>query len=387
MFALRLSLRNHDLCRGLTALALVFTAGCEGGAGEPDEPEILYEDYASALEDAQCTWRTQCNLEESVESCREITFIDRSDTYFSAAVEAGTIRFDGAAAYRCVEEIVARGCERTEPAAPSCAEVFVGQVGPEDPCMLSDECVEDGVCGFDPNCVEQCCAGACRLLPGPAEIGESCVNQNVECVEGAFCARDPMTFQRTVCAAKVEIGGSCDGNVECEDAGFCNFNSARCETRLGEGEVCFGLGNACAEGFYCDWVGDNYEDQRCTPSAGVALLGEPCLPDLGKWGCAEHGVICSPGAVCVLAPGADEPCIGFQCAEYADCNDANVCASGAALGERCGYLDESYSDYIPCAGSLVCDGEFDFELRCVEPQFSADVCEVPGEPFESSDEG
>ena len=386
MFAFPLSLKNRDIRRGLAAFALVFTTGCEGGGGgEPAEPEILYEDYAAAFEDARCVWRVQCNLEESVELCRESTFIDRDDTYVSAAVEAGTIRFDGVAAYRCVEELAARGCGRAEPAAPSCAEVFVGQVGPEDACMISDECVEDGVCGFDPNCVEECCAGACRLLPGPAEVGESCVNQNVDCVEGAYCARDPMTFQRTVCTAQVAIGGACDDRDMCEDVGFCNFNTLLCEPRRGDGAPCFGLIDACAEGFYCNWVGDNYEEQYCIPSVSEALLGEPCLP--GSGGCAEHGVICSSDSVCVLAPGTNEPCINFDCADYAQCNKANVCIAGASLGEPCGYQDDSYDDYVSCAGALICETLAGFGSRCVEPHFSADVCEVPGMPFSSSSDG
>jgi len=389
MIAFRLFLKNRDVCRTLAAFALVFTAGCEGGGGgEPAEPEILYEDYAAAFEDAWCTWRAQCNLEESVESCREISYIDRDDTYVSAAVEAGTIRFDGAAAYRCLEETLARGCERAEPAAPSCAEVLVGQVGPEDPCMISDECVEGGVCGFDPSCADECCAGACRLLPGPAEVGESCVNQNVDCVEGAYCARDPMTFQRTVCTAQVAIGGACSDSNMCEDAGFCNFNNGLCEPRLGEGASCFGAGNACAEGLRCEWVGgDSYEEQYCVSSVSQALLGELCQADLGQWGCAEHGVICSLDSVCVLAPGANEPCVDFDCADYAYCNDANVCVVGASLGEPCGYRDNSYSGYVHCAGALICGGDSEFSQKCVDPQFSADLCEVPGTPFNSSSGG
>ncbi len=98
-------------------------------------------------------------------------------------------------------------------------------------------------------------------------------------------------------------------------------------------------------------------------------------------------MICSPGAVCVLAPGESDACVDFGCADYAECSDSNVCTLGAALGEPCGYQDDYYGEFIPCAGALVCDGEVEFERKCVEPTFSEDVCEVPGMPFSSSDEG
>ena len=248
--------------------------------------------------------------------------------------------------------------------------------------MLSAECVEDGVCGFDPTCGDECCAGACRILPGPAEIGESCVNQNVTCVEGSFCVIDPMTFQRTVCGARAPLGAACgDGFTECVEDGFCDFDVGLCQPRRGDGELCDG-GNSCQEGLFCDWVGDDYIERRCRAAFVPVPLGGACEPELGAWGCAEHGVVCSQAGVCIVAPGPGEPCVGYECAAYAECSNGTTCVGDVGLGESCGW-DASYDTYTSCAGDLVCEGG-DVDGVCVEPTFAEDACEVPGEPFKGS---
>ncbi len=376
MLSPRLASLNYGFIIAFASLLTVGGGGCTGGA-----PEIAYEDYAAALEGAACEWQTACNLSPSEDSCRETHFFDRKDPYVSAAIEAGTVVFDSVAAYRCVDEVRARSCDRTEPSAPSCAEVFLGQVAPEEPCLIDDECVGDGLCGFDPNCTDQCCAGACRLLPGPVEIGESCVNTVVDCVEGAYCKIDAMTNQRTVCTAELPLGSSCTFGDQCVDAAYCDFSTEQCVTKVGEGELCpFGQGT-CQDGLYCDWVGQDYEEQRCILLVPFVALGEPCDTNIGNVACADVGALCSDAGICVLAPAVGEACVDNRCAAYASCADG-TCIANADEGKKCGVLDGDYGLYVWCQGELVCDNSDQPSGFCVVPEYSADACEAPGIPIE-----
>jgi len=382
VFNFRLSSLNCGFGVAFASLLIVAASSCTGDG--PGGPEIPYEEFAGALEDAECEWRVACNLSESQEICREARFLDRADPYVSSAIEAGTVVFHGDAAYRCIDEIRGRSCERTEPPAPSCEEVFTGGVAPEGLCLVSEECIGDGLCGFDPNCTEQCCAGACRLLPGPVEIGESCLNSRSSCVDGAFCELDPMTFMRTVCAARLPVGSSCFFDGECVQAAGCNLLTNVCESRVGEGELCQAGQIKCQEDLYCDWVDDNYEEQRCRSSVHLVGLGEPCDMVLGSLACKDVGTLCSEAGICVLAPAPGETCVDHRCASYASCADQNTCVADVGTGERCGYFDENYDRYVSCAEELICSGDFGPDSVCTAPLFSGESCEVPGTPIESS---
>ncbi|MEZ4385226.1 MAG: hypothetical protein R3A79_28115 [Nannocystaceae bacterium] len=375
-----LSFARVGLLFGATLL-LSASAGCERSGFVPD-PEIAYADYAASIETAVCEWRTRCNLDASVDSCRELQFVDRDDPYISAAIAAETVLYHGDAAYRCVDEYAARSCERdpAEDPIPSCAEIFEGQVAPEDPCLVDEECVENGVCGVNPNdCVDdaQCCAGACRLLPGAVPEGESCANQFARCEAGTYCAVDPMTFQPTVCTANRPIGALCEFNDGCVDEGFCNFSTGYCEAKRGAGEECW-QHSWCAENHRCIWDQVTFLE-TCVPVTIGAALGEPCTPDVGSEACADVGAWCSnTTTTCVLLPGPGEPCIdGYRCAPYAECGDT-TCVALPRAGEVC---------WGSCAGGLFCD--WDNAMTCAVPEFSGDGCEVPGEPFDakSDDKG
>ena len=270
-------------------------------------------------------------------------------------------------------------CERSpeEDPIPSCAEIFEGQVAPEDPCMIDGECVENGVCGVNPNdCVDdaQCCVGACRLLPGKIAQGESCANQLAECEEGSFCARDPMTNQRTVCTANRPIGAICDFGEGCVDDGFCNFYTGYCEAKRGTGQECES-GDWCVEGNRCEWNEGTYTASCVAVTLGAAL-GEPCTPNVGYDACADIGAWCSETSLtCVLLPGHGEACVDYRCAAYADC-DNDICVALPSAGETC---------YGACAGGLFCD--WDAGMTCAVPEFAADGCEVPGEPYDAKSDG
>lgn len=356
------------------ALGLPLVQACEGGGSTP-EPTMTYAEYVDAYEQTICEWRVACKLETSVDQCREWFFVDRTDSYTSSALAAGTIVYHGDKAQPCLDELAARTCGRDEPLdAPTCAEVLEGRVAPEDPCMIAAECALNGVCGKDPNCVDMCCAGECRVLPEPIKVGEDCSNPNRECEAGTFCAIDDVTFMRTVCTPRIAVGGACgNGLVACIEDAYCDFDTGVCAERLPVGSPCDN-GNACAPPARCEWNGFT---QYCY---APAALGEACDPEVGYDACKDFSTWCNPSSrICELAADVGQPCAAVNCVDYAYC-DGQICQAFAAAGQPCGFNgDYDNYTYVPCGGNLVCDND----SACVTPAYPEDACEVPGMPYEA----
>ncbi|MEZ4452862.1 MAG: hypothetical protein R3B09_25615 [Nannocystaceae bacterium] len=356
------------------ALALALPA-CSGSGPEDPPPTMTFTEYREAYEQALCEWRVGCKLEESLEKCREWTFLDREGSYTEAALEKGTLLFHGDLAQGCLDELKALSCLREDPTGtPTCLDVLEGQVAPEEPCMLSAECALDGVCGKDPSCVDMCCAGECRVLPGPLKIGEDCTNPTRTCEDGSFCQVDPITFQLTVCAPKVGLGGSCafDGSAACSDDTYCRFDTGLCTARIPEGADCYNYSDACTAPAVCVYFGDypNYNASCRSPAA----LGAPCSVELYNRACLDLGAVCNPGTgVCEDGPEIGAPCVDSRCGGAAYCDyETNVCRGYAALGTPCGYLNGD----VACGGALQCDNDV-----CTAPSYLEDACPVPGQPY------
>lgn len=347
-------------------------------------PSVAYEDYRASYERALCEWRASCNLEESAERCIETRLLDRADDYVERAIEAGTIRYDGEMGYQCILEIRERTCDwMVEDPTPSCPHVFEGRVAPEEPCLISDECIGGGTCGFNPlTCTEMCCAGECRLPRPPAEVGDSCASNTIDCAEGTYCAIDPMTFQRTVCVAGGKVGAACGGdtNAGCDVDGYCDFNMGICRPKIAAGAVCQ-YSDSCQAPGRCEYVDQNYVEQRCVVPVA---LGEACNRIVGDFACKDFGARCGVSGVCELAPGAGEPCPDEACAAFAYCVDG-TCALAVDEGGACGWTGgDYYGGYVPCAGDLRCDSvDYDSSV-CVIPESENASCEVPGQPIEVS---
>lgn len=361
-------------------LAALTTAGCSSDGPEDPGPTMTFTEYRDAYEQALCEWRVGCKLEESLEKCRAWTYLDREGSYTESALEAGTVIFHDDKAQGCLDEIKALSCLQEDPnGTPTCTEVLEGRVAPEDPCMVSAECALDGVCGKDPNCVDMCCAGECRVLAAPLKVGEDCTNVNRTCEDDAFCLLDN-NFQRTVCAAKVPVGGFCgyDGVIVCTDDAYCNYNTGSCTARIPEGSDCTDNGNACLAPSECVFVGDypNYSAFCRAPAA----LGAPCALELYNRACLDLGAVCNPNTLlCEIGPDIGVPCLDYRCAGYAYCDyETSICRGYAELGTPCGYLNGD----VQCGGALQCDNDV-----CTAPAYNDDACPVPGMPFDAEVEG
>jgi hypothetical protein len=356
------------------ALSLVSAAACERSPFVPPLASTPYDEYRAAYEKAVCEWQVRCTFAASVESCGEASLSDREGHYLDAAVAAGTIKYDGVSALACLEELAGVSCDRDESLsdqAPSCELVFEGLVPPDEPCMIGDECVLNGVCGVAPGCEESCCPGRCRVVDVTAELGESCTNNNVTCAAGTYCAQDPESGQRTVCAAQRPLSAACSDDFNaCEDDLFCD--GLACQPRRLAGESCADA--ACARGLTCAYI-DDFTQTCIAP----AELGEPCEPNAYQGACIHLAARCRDDSrVCELLGDVGQPCQG-GCRAYTFCDyQSDTCRAYAGLNEPCGWFP--FGDYdglwIECAGDLECDA-VDNDGLCVTRQYPQDLCEVP----------
>jgi len=398
---------------GLAAAALgcppqpYTDTGSEGGEG--GDGELTLEDFLAATEEAYCGWALRCGGGVDEATCDEQLHFDlwyrsgllESGDFFtpgSPAVrtkyltdshEAGRITFDPERAAACLAWVDARGCDRPGTVAAgedevagraACAGALRGSVQNYWPCMTSFECAreegESAVCGFDPNCAEMCCEGACRVT-SPRPIGTPCSGGGPPCERGSYCRNDPMTGLATVCTAAEPIGASCVFGNECGEDAYCDFNNFEefvCRARLPVGADC--SGGECADGSYCGYV--EPQGLRCLAYADE---GEPCA----SWqGCRRLDNFCDAQTGRCTRPVG----LGAYC-DYDDrhCGPGLYCESGtvtcqtrAPEGERCGYGEED-GVWVsrPCVGDLECVGTGELaSSACAVPQAGA-VCPVPEE--------
>lgn len=349
-------------------LGALLAAGCGG-------PTV--GEYAEELELAYCQWEAGCHRFASVTECQGARGLDRDPefAYLIEAVLAGTAEYDEDAALACLAAIRGQGCGEAYPTPPArCEEVFRGRIGRNGPCMSSLECVGDAVCGFDPGCAEECCPGACRVLPGPLEEGDSCGGTR-PCAAGLYCAVDPSTFAPTVCTAQVKPGGSCVLGDTCVADAFCDGEKCREYEDRAAGESCGAREDRCVAPAECHsfWPDDAAEEQqRCVVPGG---LGEACDPD-DHAGCERFDTFCDANSrTCALLPGPGAACSPEGCVGYAFCvNDgadgAGTCERLAGPGEACGEVDAMY---VQCLGDLWCDEG----SVCTLPEPTASECPVP----------
>lgn len=401
---------------GLSLMTVLLVAGCRGGEGEDtgeesgtgtgtdtgDAPatELELDEFLGQAEAAFCEWAVACrafgvearcaavnHLEDRI-NMRWLTGVGADESipvaYYKQAVEVGRIEYDGKQAATCLAYVSARSCdvpeyhvttEEEDAGRIACAQVFQGRMGKNGPCMSALECAEEAICGFDPNCVDMCCAGACRVLPSPIKLGEPC-NGNQTCEGDGFCAFDPNTGTPTVCTAPPVAGQPCP-NFRCGGGAQCEWNGSIdvCVALRPAGTPCEYEGQ-CEPGIVC--VRDqNYDNGVCRRPADE---GEPCdwlSPDEV---CRRLDNLCDPvSKVCAPLPGNGEPCPQYRCRGDFFCAANMRCSPVADVGEGCGY-DPNSGAFIPCSGDAVCGGE-DFDNQtCIAPSGDA-PCPVPVDPL------
>lgn len=345
----------------------------------PPSAGTFGEDYEEAL----CEWATGCRAFEDVKQCRKALVWDSQArfSYMVDAIAAGRSRFDADAALRCLDAIEAQSCDEGtltallfssgfQAAPAACEAVYAGKVGNYEPCMHSEECAGDAVCGFPP-CDGACCEGSCRVIDAAPKLGEPCGGS---CEDAAYCAQDPVTFQFTTCEKRLGVGGDCSFNTGACKAGlYCNFQDEgtyRCAELLAEGVDC-SAGGICADGLTCySWPAKVEGESWVYRCQAVPSLGDACS-DNNYPACAGVDSTCDAASgTCLPLALPEEPCDARGCMPFAECNyseDMPTCVARAGLGERCGIAPS----YTSCIGHLQCNGE-----RCEAPE-PAPACDVP----------
>jgi hypothetical protein len=147
---------------------------------------------------------------------------------FTAAVQAGTMTYDGRSAERCVAEFSALSCAQMENAAPlSCQLVFKGTRPDGQACTGT----EHNICasGFCAGTNGGSMAGTCQKEP---TIGQACPEGR--CASGTFCGSS------NVCMAPQVNGAPCFGGSECQ-SGICDRATMQCSATTMSGSTCWPL--------------------------------------------------------------------------------------------------------------------------------------------------
>lgn len=376
------------------------TGDGSGSADDTGEPltSVPFDDFYALAEEAYCAWQVECNaygvearcatvnhIEQAL-SMRSISGVGNGDPvpidYMREAIAAGRITYDEKRAAACIEYVRARSCEHDQLHVASeeelagrlaCAELFVGRMTANGPCMSASECAGLAVCGFNPNCTDACCVGACRVLPGAAELGEPCPNG--DCVAGSYCDFDPNTGNNTTCKAAPGLGQACGRGI-CAVGAVCDFtgDQAICVAPKKPGQRCYG-NEECEQPGSCRYD-PNIGDQTCFRPAEA---GGACNFDYGGLQCMRFDHACGPSNTCEPLPGKNEACGNVPCAGDLFCSESlgYRCSPVADEGEFCGYNQDTF-EYIPCSGDNYCDNEFE-NGKCVAPVAAAS-CPVPDDP-------
>lgn len=327
--------------RAFSIIVALSAAGCGDNI-----PGLAFDDLHAASLQARCDYLQRCGLIADHAVCTAL-FRAPKDDRLRAAIDAGKIRYDGAAAKRCQEALAVRSCDQTsrEVRVPfeECTRMFSGTIEVGGECAFDGEC-RSGSCNAPACPVMTCCAGVC-LPTAFAALGESCANDE-ECVIGTFCSD-------SVCVVLSQRGQPCKLDTHC-DHGFACIGATEqqhgaCRALPLIHESCPYL--RCAEiNAFCN------DSQICAP---IGLPGAPCASDTD---CSPYAQ-CGANGVCEDLPRLGMACKG-NCAGEAWCNRSSgqgICSipqenhSPCASPEQCAsYHCEVGSFFTYCADEPIC---------------------------------
>jgi hypothetical protein len=298
-------------------------------------PSIAYPDLDRALAEARCEHLARCQLFVDQASCLTYTRVI-PDVSVAAAIAAHKIRYDGAAAQRCVDATAARSCDLTAHdahiAPAACTEMLSGAVGGGDACSINTECAS-GTCEFPDSCPEAgCCTGACRAPQAPAAAGESCAQQR-DCLSGLVCGQDG------TCRAPGLAEQPCGADRECGDGLACiaaAIGPGACRALPGADQPCPD-GRCADEHLRCDAA-----SHRCVASG---LPGDPC----------PTGIECTIYLECdqTTQRCREFPTLGMAC--DGSCGGESYCAFNPGMTGSC---RPPLANNLPCDGNEQCASAF-----------------------------
>jgi hypothetical protein len=364
---------------GLCALlGCADTTSSNGGDGGADT--LSLDAFASAYYRALCGTLFRCPTlpeggtalaifrDEATCAARASVLVGANLDDLVSAARAGRIRYDGAVAARCLQEVTRRCVQSDTELARLCRSAFVGTLAPDAPCFRDEECA-GGYCDLRSGS-DRRCPGVCRAELGP---GAACTD-NRQCAGWsdltATCAGDRCVAMTA--GPEAGLGGACGivvagaaaTSVSCGPGLVC-VNS-RCAAVVAAGAACV-RGQPCAAGTLCV-ARPGATESTCTAAAGLVVnrTGEACAANapplcnpLERLRCDEASRTCvslgdgTAGAGCM--PGSDfaaltcnaglrcdetsrtcQPLVAAEgaCQRDSDCASRD-CANGRGLARRC----------------------------------------------------
>jgi len=321
--------------------AVVLLAAC----GDNLKPNLDLAEYLDARHSAECERLVRCGLFDAQATCEGYSRPE-SRAQLEGALGSGAVRYDGSAAFVCVEVLATISCDATtreaRVAPVACQAVLRGTIADGEICAFDDECMS-AACDA-PVCPKYaCCPGTCEPTRTVTELGGAC-GGSVTCSDDAFCSGDGTCTSLNGAAQPCNHEAECEYGLACVGATEFQSGSCRALPLLG-GQClyrrCAQIGATCSTSFVC------------VPSG---LPGSAC----------SRAEDCSPYSICDITSSSCEntPTLGMPCATRCAGNawcDGTACSAPMDLNEPCGADDQCattfctegpVSDY--CAPVAVC---------------------------------
>jgi hypothetical protein len=341
---------------GLLAAALVCCGGSEegnpsGSGGSTGGPKL--SEVPAMWTAAYCDIMSTClgaafDIFMAGQDCTSRLLPGVQDGSFAgmeAAVQKGTIVYDGTKVQACIAALKAQGCGvAVKRDIPECVQALSGTVALGGECTLHAECTGDAYCKGDS------CPGKCA----PREASGVACRADEACRDGMKCAGGK-------CLAPAGVDGACMDN-ECDitmiclgadeakqEQGSCKLISEVFKAK--DGETCDLIETMllCEPGLACSLDTLQPVAFKCQPlaaSGATCKLGAPNTCPAGEY-CAGIDLKAVPPkteGTCTKLPGDGQPCQGKACAPEAVCDASSVCRIPQRIGASCPSDKACYSE-------------------------------------------
>lgn len=316
-------------CNGGVCRTPGMTGACTTpDAARPDAGSIPFEQLDEAVLEALCMRNVQCGTFEDVPACMAVLgnyITSRPD--LAAAIAAGKVTYDPAAAAACLADIAQGECIRLGASffpggqTVNCNAALTGSITDGGDCIINEECAskacaKPSACGSD-----RCCAGTCTgsAPPGPRDVGDKCTFQDT-CID-SYCSP-----QQNVCVPYTTNGMTCSFDQECGVGNACRQSDMTCQPQSA-------TGGPCTRTADCRELSDVCAESKCQVGG---LTGFPCT-GFNECHPQHYCKIDNGGSgVCSLPPTLNETCLQVGMCQSGYCKQPEgVCRARAMDGEPC----------------------------------------------------
>jgi hypothetical protein len=245
---MRLWLRSSLFVASTVCFAFACGDTDEGGTGASANGPVPAEDFPKRYTDTYCATVAPCCEGAGVPYddafCHEKNAVNPDK--FAALVNDPSVRFDPAAAGRCLDALAAAGCSADNDLdGPTCGGVFVGSLATGTPCEHELQCAP--VAGKRVDCLSTAldAPSTCVAIVDAAAAGEPCGPAAfAQCAPGLTCGAT------NTCVTAPPVGESCQPGGACAQGAVCS-PTFTCQAIAADGEACISFGE-CAETSFCN---------------------------------------------------------------------------------------------------------------------------------------